>query len=39
MKTRQNDNMVDRIDVISKEYDTELSRLIGYYMVYDEDEI
>lgn len=30
--------MTDHIGVISIEYDTELSRLIGYFSINDEDE-
>ena len=37
MKTRQENDVIDHKGVISVEYDTELSRLIGQCVVYDED--
>ena len=38
-KTKEENNMIDHIGVISVEYDTELLRPIGYYVVYDHDKI
>ena len=37
MKTRKENDVIDHKGVISVEYDTELSRLIGQCVVYDED--
>lgn len=37
-KIRQDNDVTDHIGVISIEYDTELSRLIGYFSINDEDE-
>lgn len=37
MKSRQDNDMTNRIGVISVEYDTKLSRLIELCVVYDED--
>ena len=37
-KNRWDNDVIDRTSVNSVEYDTELSRLIGQCVVYDEDE-
>ena len=39
MKTRQDNNVIDRTGVVSKEYNTKVSRLTRQCAVYDEDEI
>ena len=39
MKSRQDNGVTDGTSVIFVEYDTELSRPIRQYTVYDEDEI
>ena len=39
MKNKYDNNVTDRIGMIFIKYDTELSKLIGYYTIHDEDEI
>ena len=39
MKNKHDNNVTDRIGMIFIKYDTELSKLIEYYTIHDEDEI
>lgn len=39
MKNKHDNNVTDCIGMIFIKYDTELSKLIEYYTIHDEDEI